>query len=74
MWMLLCFNASAQASAPIFKAGSISFEAGRRGIVVSFETSMPDSDYVVVVQQTNTGGYSPTKECTYFNVLKKTPA
>jgi hypothetical protein len=29
--------------------------------------------YTVVVQATNTAGYSPSSECTYFNVLKETP-
>ena len=33
---------------------------------------MPNNKYAVVVQPTDTAGYSTTTECTYFNVLKKT--
>jgi len=33
---------------------------------------MPTANYSVVVQPTNTAGYSPIPNCTYFNVLKKT--
>lgn len=33
---------------------------------------MPDTNYDVFVQPTNTAGYSPTSDCTYFNPLHKT--
>ncbi len=32
---------------------------------------MQDTNYVVIVQPTNTAGYSTTYKCTYFNPLKK---
>jgi len=42
------------------------------GIQVFFHPPMPNNLYSVTVQPTNTGGYSPTDLCTYFNALKKT--
>ncbi len=54
------------------RSGSISFPKGRDGILVEFSEPMPSSNYAITVQQTNAGGYSPTSEATYFNVLRKT--
>jgi hypothetical protein len=54
-----------------YRAGTIGFKSGSAGITVSLKKPMPQK-YSVSVQPTNTSGYSPTKEATYFNVLKKT--
>lgn len=54
------------------RAGVAPFYAGQAGIYITLPTPMPNGNYAVTVQATNTGGYSPTTECTYFNVLKKT--
>jgi hypothetical protein len=54
------------------RAGTAAFTAGNAGIFVTFSVPMPTAQYSVVVQPTNTAGYSPTADCTYFNVLKKT--
>ena len=52
-------------------AGTAPFLSGQAGIFVNHAPiELPHS---VVVQQTNTAGYSPKEICTYFNVLKKTP-
>lgn len=52
-------------------AGTALFQAGEAGIIVKHNVvKLP---HAVVVQQTNTAGYSPVSECTYFNVLKKKP-
>ncbi len=54
------------------RAGSIGWSAGKAGITVPLSPNVT-GPYTVVVQATNTAGYSPTGECTYFNVLKETP-
>lgn len=54
-----------------YRAGNAAFTPGQAGIYVTFSKAMHSTDYAVVVQPTNTAGYSPTKNCTYFNVLKK---
>jgi hypothetical protein len=55
-----------------YRAGTAPFTAGNAGIVVTFSVPMPTANYSVVVQPTNTAGYSTISQCTYFNVLKKT--
>jgi hypothetical protein len=42
------------------------------GITVFFNPPMPSTQYVVTVQEVNTAGYSPTSDCTYWNVLNRT--
>ncbi len=65
--------ASVQAQQVVgYRAGTAPFTAGSAGIVVTFSVPMPTDKYSVVVQPTNTAGYSPISQCTYFNVLKKT--
>jgi|SRR6185436_17201446 len=55
------------------KAGFAPFATTQAGIYVNFPAPWPaGTKYVVSVQQTNAGGYSPTSDCTYFNVLKLT--
>jgi hypothetical protein len=53
------------------RAGAVGWTAGQAGITVPL-TPAVSAPYTVVVQQTNTAGYSPSAECTYFNVLKET--
>ncbi|NOX74916.1 MAG: hypothetical protein GXP03_15295 [Alphaproteobacteria bacterium] len=48
-------------------AGVAGFKAGQKGIYVKHAPMGPHS---VVVQATNTAGYSSTGDATYFNVLK----
>lgn len=72
--MILAISlASVQAQQVVgYRAGTAPFTAGSAGIVVTFSVPMPTAKYSVVVQPTNTAGYSPISQCTYFNVLKKT--
>lgn len=70
--ILFAFLVSAGAQAVELRAGSVSWTAGQAGITVPLSPAV-DQPYSVVVQQTNTAGYSPSSECTYFNVLKETP-
>lgn len=66
---------TAAASNPpgLCKAGTAAFAIGKAGIYVYYPIPWPaGTKYSVVVQPTNTGGYSPATVCTYFNVLKKT--
>lgn len=76
--IVLCAGAAdalAQGSHPLglCKAGTAAFGVGQAGIVVPYAVPWPvNTAYVVVVQPTNTAGYSTTTACTYFNVLKKT--
>jgi hypothetical protein len=55
-----------------YRAGTKSFAKGLAGIPITFSAPMPTAKYSVVVQPTNTAGYSPISQCTYFNVLHKT--
>ena len=56
------------------KAGTAAFPIGSAGIFVNYPVPWPATvTYSLVVQATNTAGYSGTTACTYFNVLKKTP-
>jgi hypothetical protein len=65
--------ASVQAQQVVgYRAGTAPFTTGSAGITVKFSVPMPTAKYSVVVQPTNTAGYSPISQCTYFNVLKKT--
>jgi hypothetical protein len=72
--LALAFSvAPAQAQQVVgYRAGTAPFTAGSAGIVITFSVPMPTAKYSVVVQPTNTAGYSPIAQCTYFNVLKKT--
>ncbi len=45
--------------------------AGQAGVTISLQPPV-NGPYTVVVQPTNTAGYSTTGEATYFNVLKET--
>lgn len=58
---------------PKTKAGIASFPAGEAGININFPFGFKivGANYAVVVQPTNTAGYSPVSECTYFNPLHK---
>lgn len=66
-------NATAQPQLVEYRAGTAAFPIGSAGINITFSTQMPSTKYAVVVQATNTAGYSslPTV-CTYFNPLHKT--
>src|SRR3954471_2770894 len=62
-----------------YRAGTKNFPGapppgGSDGISITFSAPMPTNKYSVVVQPTNTAGYSPIPTCTYFNVLHKTTA
>jgi hypothetical protein len=68
-------SAIAQGSNPpgLCKAGTSPFLIGQAGITITYPVPWPaNTAYAVVVQPTNTAGYSPTTVCTYFNVLNKT--
>lgn len=68
-------DAQTAASNPagLCKAGTAAFGVGQAGIFVNYTVPWPTgTKYSVVVQPTNTAGYSPLTVCTYFNVLKKT--
>lgn len=54
-----------------YRSGTAAFAVGRDGINITFSSPMPSTGYAVVVQETNTAGYSPTSVCTYFNPLHK---
>ncbi len=64
--------ATGSANAAEIRAGVSSFAIGQAGIYVPLSPAV-DEAYSVVVQPSNTAGYSTTGECTYFNVLKSTP-
>jgi hypothetical protein len=53
------------------RAGSVGWTAGQAGITINLSPAVT-GPYTAVVQQTNTAGYSPSGDCTYFNVLKET--
>jgi len=69
----LTFGRNATAAPPLlnYKAGTAVFPVGRDGININFSSPMPSTRYSVVVQATNTAGYSTTSGCTYFNPLHK---
>lgn len=68
--MMFLGLALGEAQAGECRAGVVSFPSGKKGIYVNHDTfTRPHS---VVVQPTNTAGYSTISECTYFNVLKHT--
>jgi hypothetical protein len=67
-------SVGAQGSNPpgLCKAGTAAFAVGQAGITINYPVAWPaNAPYSVVVQPTNTAGYSPTTVCTYFNVLHK---
>jgi hypothetical protein len=66
------FLVSAGAQADTSRAGSVAWAIGQAGVTVPLSPAVT-GPYTVVVQATNTAGYSPSSECTYFNVLKETP-
>ena len=70
--MMLAAAPAIAEAAPQTKAGLVGWVAPAMGLTVHFATPMPDTNYAAVVQPTNTGGYSTTKDCTYFNVLHLT--
>jgi hypothetical protein len=59
------------AQAGALRAGSENWLAGQAGITVVFSAPVANKKYAAVVQPANTAGYSPTTDCTYFNVLHK---
>ena len=61
---------SSEASSTV-RAGTAAFAIGQDGINITFSSPMPNTRYAVVVQATNTAGYSPVSVCTYFNPLHK---
>jgi|SRR5882672_4031320 len=68
----LTFGRNATAPPPLqYRAGIAGFLPGNDGINITFSTPMPSTKYAVVVQATNTAGYSTTSVCTYFNPLHK---
>jgi hypothetical protein len=64
-------NAAAQQPLQHYRAGTAAFAIGKDGINITFSSPMPSTQYAVVVQATNTAGYSPISVCTYFNPLHK---
>ncbi|MEK6410878.1 MAG: hypothetical protein AABN34_28470 [Acidobacteriota bacterium] len=59
---------------PLLSIGGIAgFAAGQAGININFPAGIKiaGAKYAVVVQETNTAGYSTTSDCTYFNPLHK---
>jgi hypothetical protein len=66
--LVLLVSAGAQAAQ---RAGSVGWPKGQAGITINLSPAVT-RPYTVVVQATNTAGYSPSSECTYFNVLKET--
>jgi hypothetical protein len=57
---------------PQIRFGTAAFAVGQEGINITFKGGpMPDTGYAVVVQPTNTAGYSGTSDDTYFNPLHK---
>jgi len=64
-------QAAAALSLGQYRAGTAVFASGRDGINITFSSPMPNLNYSVVVQATNTAGYSPASVCTYFNPLHK---
>lgn len=70
--LLVTSSVAMSANANSTRAGVDAFLAGQAGIYITLDTPMPNGNYSAVVNATNTSGYSPTTECTYFNVLKKT--
>lgn len=60
-------------TSPIIISGIAGFPVGSAGININFPAGakIPGANYAVVVQPTNTAGYSPVSECTYFNPLHK---
>ena len=55
-----------------YRAGTAVFASGNDGLNITFTNGpMPNLNYSVVVQATNTAGYSTTSVCTYFNPLHK---
>lgn len=71
--VVLTFGRNAAAQQPLqhYRAGTAAFAIGQDGINITFSSPMPDTKYAVVVQATNTAGYSGTSVCTYFNPLHK---
>ena len=71
--VVLTFERNAAAQQPLqhYRAGTAAFAIGQDGINITFSSPMPSTGYAVVVQATNTAGYSPTSVCTYFNPLHK---
>lgn len=64
-------SASAQQPLQNYRAGTAAFTAGKAGINITFSSPLPSTRYAVIVQPTNTAGYSTTTVCTYFNPLHK---
>lgn len=67
----LIFLVSTGTQAAELRAGAVGWTSGQAGITINL-TPAVTGPYSAVVQQTNTAGYSPSGECTYFNVLKET--
>lgn len=70
----LALLVSVGAQATEVRSGSVAWAIGQAGITIPLVPPVTSGPYSVVVQPTNTAGYSTTTECTYFNVLKESPA
>ena len=71
MGLMFAQNTDAQSQIVDYRAGVAGFAAGQDGINIVFSSPMPNTEYAVTVQATNTSGYSPMYVCTYFNPLHK---
>lgn len=71
--IIIPFALSVSAQQPLqnYRAGTAGFTAGKDGINITFSSPLPSTKYAVIVQPTNTAGYSTTTVCTYFNPLHK---
>jgi hypothetical protein len=63
---------SVPAAAVDIRFGFFPWPSGADGVTVPISPPMNGPNATIVVQQTNTAGYSTVSECTYFNVLKIT--
>lgn len=64
---------SAPALAVDIRSGAFGWPLGADGVTVPISPPVNGPNASVVVNPGNTAGYSPSSECTYFNVLKVTP-
>ena len=67
----LILLASTGTRAAELRAGFVGWPVGQAGLTINLSPAVT-GPYTVVVQPTNTAGYSPSSDCTYFNVLKET--
>ena len=72
-WLTMIAVSLAMAAAAMAgeRAGAMAWQKGLAGITVKFAPPMSNTNYSVLVGATHAAGYSPTSECTYFNVLNE---